>query len=91
VDTYRAADLGHSEGALPARAKLVSALSCEHPPEHQIIHLELSATHEPLSIALECLAVPCILNSRFSSLLIDEVNIFTSELVLHVFIICLDT
>jgi hypothetical protein len=39
----------------------------------------------------ERLAVPCIFYRRLPSLLIDEVDIFTLELVLHGFIICLDT
>jgi hypothetical protein len=47
------ADLGHSEGALPAGGELVSILSSEHPPEHQIIDLELSATDELLLVAFE--------------------------------------
>jgi hypothetical protein len=90
VDTSRAADLGHSEGVLPAGGELVSTLSSEHPPEHQIFHLELSATYEPLLVAFECFAVPCIFYSRLPSSLIDEVNIFMPELVLCGFIICLD-
>jgi hypothetical protein len=91
VDTSRATDLGHSEGALPVGGELVSTLSSEHPLEHQILHLELSATHEPLLVAFECLAVPCIFYSRLPSSLIDEVDIFTPELVPHGFVICLDT
>jgi hypothetical protein len=34
VDTSKAADLGHSKGALPAGGELVSTLLSEHPPEH---------------------------------------------------------
>jgi hypothetical protein len=34
ADTSRVADMGHSEGALPAGGELVSTLSSEHPPEH---------------------------------------------------------
>jgi hypothetical protein len=91
ADTSRAADLGHSEGALLAGGVLVSTLSSEHPLEYQIFHLELSAMHEPLLLAFECLAVPCIFDSRLSSSLINEVDIFTLELVRHGFVICLDT
>jgi hypothetical protein len=91
ADTSRATDLGHSEGALPVEGELVSTLSGEHPPEHRIIHLELSATHEPLLVAFECLVVPCIFDSRLPSFLIDEVDIFMLELVLRGFIVCLDT
>jgi hypothetical protein len=58
VVTSRVVDLGQSKGSLPTGGELVSTLSCEHALEHQIIHLELSATHEPLVIALECLVVP---------------------------------
>jgi hypothetical protein len=47
--------------------------------------------HEPLMIAPEHLVVPYIFNSRLPSLLIDEVDIFTPELVLRDFVICLDT
>jgi hypothetical protein len=54
---------------------------------HQIVHLELSATHELLMIMFECLAVPCILNSRLSSSLINEVDILMLELVLCGFIV----
>jgi hypothetical protein len=91
ADTSRAADLGHLEGALLAGGVLVSTLSSEHPLEHQIFHLELSAMHEPLLLAFECLVVPCIFDSRLSSSLINEVDIFTSELVRRGFVICLDT
>jgi hypothetical protein len=42
-------------------------------------------------IAPERLAVPCIFNSRLSSSLVDEVDIFMLELVLRGFIVCLDT
>jgi hypothetical protein len=83
--------LGHSKWALPVKGELVSTLSSEHPPDHQIFHLELSATHEPLLVAFECLVVPCIFYSRLLSSLIDEVDIFIPELVLCGFVICLDT
>jgi hypothetical protein len=83
--------LGHADEALPAGGELVSSFSSEHPPEHQIIHLELSAAHEPLLVAFECLAVPCIFNSRLPSLFINEVDILTPELVLCSFVVCLDT
>jgi hypothetical protein len=36
-----AADLGYSEGSLPAGGKLVGTLSSKHPPEHQTVHLDL--------------------------------------------------
>jgi hypothetical protein len=91
VGTSRAADLGHSEGALLAGGELVSTLSSEHPPDNQIFHLELSVTHKTLLVVFECLTVPCIFDSRLSSSLIDEVDIFTLELVLRGFVICLDT
>jgi hypothetical protein len=64
ADTSRVANLGHAEGALPVRGELVSSFSSEHPPEHQIIHLELSTAYELLLVAFECLVVPCIFNSR---------------------------
>jgi hypothetical protein len=47
--------------------------------------------HEPLVIALEQLVVPCILNSRLLFSLVDKVDIFTLELVLRGFFVCLDT
>jgi hypothetical protein len=46
--------------------------------------------HEPLMISPECLAVLYIFNSRLPSSLVDKVNIFTPELVLRGFIVCLD-
>jgi hypothetical protein len=91
VDTSKVTDLGHSKGALPARGELVSTLLSEHLPEHQIVHLELSATYEPLLVAFECLVVPYIFYSRLSSSLINQVDIFMPELVLCDFIVCLDT
>jgi hypothetical protein len=42
-------------------------------------------------IAPERLAVPWIFYSRLSSSRIDEADIFTLELVLRDFIVCLDT
>jgi hypothetical protein len=47
--------------------------------------------YEPLMITFERLVVLCILNSRLPSLLIDEVDIFTPKLVLHGFVLFLDT
>jgi hypothetical protein len=47
--------------------------------------------HEPLLIASERLVIPYIFNSRLSSSLVDKVDIFASELVLHGFIVNLDT
>jgi hypothetical protein len=91
VDTSRAAYLGHVEGSLPSRGELVSSFLSEHPSEHQIIHLELSAMHKLLLVVFQCLVVPCIFNSRLSSSFIDEVDILVPELVLRDFIICLDT
>jgi hypothetical protein len=55
-DTSRATYLGHAKGALPDGGELVSSFSSEHSSEHQIIHLELSAAHEPLLASFECLA-----------------------------------
>jgi hypothetical protein len=52
VDAHRAAYLGYPEGTFSAGGKLVHALPVKDPPEHQIIHLELPAMHEPLMIAL---------------------------------------
>jgi hypothetical protein len=71
--------------------KLVHALPVKHPPEDQIIHLELSAPHEPLVVAPERLPVACIFNSRLPSSLVDQFDILTPELVLRGFIVCLDT
>jgi hypothetical protein len=91
VVTSRAVDLGHSKGTLPVGGELVSTLSSQHLSEHQIVHLELSATHELLLVVFECLAAPCIFDIRLSSSLIDKVIIFRPELVLRGFIVCLDT
>jgi hypothetical protein len=83
--------LGHSKGALLAGGELVSTLSSELPPDHQIFYLDLSTTHKPRLVAFECLVVPCIFDSRLASSLIDEVDIFTPELVQRGFVVCLDT
>jgi hypothetical protein len=91
ADASGAIDLGHLEGSLPAGGEFVGTLPSEHPPEHQIIHLELSTRHELLLVAPECLVVPCIFNHRLPSSLVDKVDIFVSELVLRSFVICPDT
>jgi hypothetical protein len=78
-------------GTFLAGGKFVHALPTEHPPEKQIIHLELLAWHELLVVVPERLSVPCIFNSSLPSLLIDQVDILTLELVLRGFIICHDT
>jgi hypothetical protein len=67
----RLAHLHYLEGTFPAGEKLVHALPIKHPPEDQIIHLELSALHEPPMVAPERLPVACIFNSRLPSSLID--------------------
>jgi hypothetical protein len=91
ANTSREAYLGHAEGALLAGGELVSSFSSEHPLEHQIVHLELSVAHKLLLVVFECLAVPCIFNSRLPSSFINEVDMLSSELVLCGFVICLDT
>jgi hypothetical protein len=55
--------------------ELVCTFTGEYASEHQIIHLELPTTLEPLVIALECLTVPCVLESCLPSSLIDNVDI----------------
>jgi hypothetical protein len=79
ADTSRAANLRHSEGALPAGGELVSIISSEHLQEHQIVHQELSAMRKPCLVVFERLAVPCIFDSRLPSSLINEIDIFTPE------------
>jgi hypothetical protein len=44
ADASRAAYSGYPEGTFPAGGKLVHALPVKDSSEHQIIHLELSAT-----------------------------------------------
>jgi hypothetical protein len=84
------ADLCYPEGTLPAGGEFIHAFTGEYAPEHQVIHLEPPATHEPLVIASERLMVPCVSDICLPSLLIDEVDVITSELVLRGFIIFLD-
>jgi hypothetical protein len=91
ASTSRSTHLGYPEGTFPAGKKFVHALLIKHPPKDQIIHLELPALHEPLVVAPERLPVVCIFNNRLSSLLIDQVDILTPELVLRGFVVCLDT
>jgi hypothetical protein len=83
--------LGYPVGTFLAGGKFVHALPTKHPPEDQIIHLELLASHEPLVVAPEHLPVVCIFNSSLPSSLVDQVDILTPELVLRDFVICLDT
>jgi hypothetical protein len=75
-------DLSHSKGTLLAGGELVHFLTGKNVSEHQIIHLELPTMYGPLVIAQERLTTLCILESCFSSSLINEVNIITPELVL---------
>jgi hypothetical protein len=51
ADASRSAHLGYPVGTLLAGGKSVHALLAKHPPEDQIIHLELPASHEPLVVA----------------------------------------
>jgi hypothetical protein len=91
ADTYRPANLCHPKRALPTGGELVKAFTRKYALEHQIVHLELATMHIPLVVALECLTVPCILESCLPSSFIDKVDIITSELVLRSFIVCLNT
>jgi hypothetical protein len=91
VDASRLVDLCHPERTLPAGGELVCAFMGEYASEHQILCLELPTMHELLVIALEHLMVLCFSESCLLSLLIDEVDIITPELVLRGFVVCLDT
>jgi hypothetical protein len=51
ANTFRLAHLGYPVGTFPAGEKFVHALMAKHPPEDQIIHLELPASYEPLVVA----------------------------------------
>jgi hypothetical protein len=82
--------MGCLERALPAWGELVGTFLAKDPLEHQIVHLELPAAHESFVVAPKRLLIPCIFNSRLPSSLINQVNIFTLELVLHGFIVRLD-
>jgi hypothetical protein len=71
ADASMSAHVGYPEGTFPAKGKLVHALPVKHPSEHQIIHLELSASYELLMVALEHLSIACIFNSILPSSLVD--------------------
>jgi hypothetical protein len=71
ADASKSTHLHYLEGTFPAEGKLVHALPVKHMLEDKIIHLELSASHEPLMVMPERLLVTCIFNSRLSSSLID--------------------
>jgi hypothetical protein len=75
----------------PSGGELVHAFSRKYAPEHQIVHLQLPTVHKPLVIAPEHLAVPCISRSCLPSCFVDKVDIITLELVLHGFVVCLNT
>jgi hypothetical protein len=64
ADISRSAHLGYPEGTFLAGGKFVHALSVKHPPEDQIIHLELPALNKPLVVAPKRLPVACIFNSN---------------------------
>jgi hypothetical protein len=90
ADASRTAGLCYLEGTLPAGGKLVRTFLGKNASDHQIVHLELPATHKSLKIAPECLTVLCILDSCLPSSFVDKVDVITSELVLRGFIMCLD-
>jgi hypothetical protein len=46
--------------------------------------------HKPLVVALECLMVPCILDSFLPFSLVDKVDIITLELVFRGSVVCLN-
>jgi hypothetical protein len=71
--------------------ELVQAFTGKYAPEHQIIHLELPTMHKPLVVAPERLEVSCISKSCLPSSFIDKVNNIWPELVLHDFVVCLNT
>jgi hypothetical protein len=91
ADASRSAHLRYPNGTFSTGGKFLHALPVKHPSEDKIIHLELSALHEPLMVVPERLPVACSFNSRLPSLLVDQVDIITLELLLHGFILCLDT
>jgi hypothetical protein len=57
TDASRSAHLGYLEGIFLVEGKFVYALPVKHPPNHRIIHLELSALHKPLILMIERLPV----------------------------------
>jgi hypothetical protein len=83
--------LGYPERSLPAWGEFVGTFPAKDPPKHHIVHLELSTAHEPFVVAPKRLLVPYMFNSKLPSSLIDQVNIFTPELVLRGFVVHLDT
>jgi hypothetical protein len=91
ADAFRLAHLGYLVGTFSAGGKFVHALPAKHPPEDQIIHLELLTSHEPLVVALERLPVACIFNNSLPSSLVNQVDILTPELVLRGFVVYLYT
>jgi hypothetical protein len=64
--------------------ELVQAFLGKYASDYQIVHLELPTMHKPLVIVLERLALE-------PSCFINQVNFITPELVLHGFIVCLNT
>jgi hypothetical protein len=75
----------------PRGGEIVCAFMGKYAPEHQIIHLELPTMHEPLVIASEHMTVPCISERCLPSSFINKVDIITPELILHGFVVCLNT
>jgi hypothetical protein len=93
ADAFGPVNLCHLERTLPASGwgELVHAFSGKYASKYQIVHLELHTMHKPLVIALEHLAVRCILESYFPSCFIDQVDIITSELIRRDFVVHLNT
>jgi hypothetical protein len=91
ANASRSAHLCYSVGTFPTGGKFVHALLAMHPPEDQIIHLELPTSHKSLVVAPERLLVACIFNSSLPSSHIYQVDILTPELVLCGFVVCLYT
>jgi hypothetical protein len=91
ADASRPANLCHPKRILPVEGELVCTFTGKFALEHKIVHLELPTMHKPLVIMLECLVVPCILKSYLPSLFVNKVNIIMPELVLHGFVVWLNT
>jgi hypothetical protein len=88
ADTSGVANLCHPKRTLPLGGELVQAFMEKYTLEHQIVHLELPTMHKPLMVA------PCG-TVHFRELLViffhQQGQHPKLELVLHGFVVCLNT
>jgi hypothetical protein len=68
----------HLEGSFPAEGELVEPFSVQNSPYNQVPDFKLPTMHEPLVVAPERLAVPCVSYCCSPPVPVNEVHVFAS-------------